>query len=158
MNTNILDTDLWKNTAIILGIVVSTYSVSLSGLEYSRQGTLKRADYFFELGKRFKQDNNLMEICSLCEVDDPALKIKPYNKRASLLSFFEEIAISMDSKLIKKEVVHYMFGYYIIKCWESENFWFDLDRDGFYWTLFSRFAKEMKENETKKNKYTKLRL
>ena len=99
-----------------------------------------------------------MEICSLCEVDDPSLKTKPYTERFMLLGYFEEIAISMDSKLIKKEVVHYMFGYYVIRCWESDNFWYGIDRDSFYWALFSRFAKEMKEIENNKYKFNKLKL
>ena len=54
----------------------------------------------------------------------------------------------MNSGLIKKEVVHYMFGYYVTCCWKSDNFWCEsVSRDSAYWCLFRRFAEQMNEIE-----------
>jgi hypothetical protein len=44
-------------------------------------------------------------------------------KAEYFLGFFEEVALMMNSGLIRKEVAHYMFGYYAIHCWDSKNFW-----------------------------------
>lgn len=48
---------------------------------------------------------------------------------------------------MKKHVAHYMFSYYAIRCWESENFWQDLNRESYYWALFRDFVFEMKKLE-----------
>jgi len=65
------------------------------------------------------------------------------------IGFHEEVATSMNSKLIKKEVVHYMFGYYALRCWRSEEYWIDINKDSFYWILFNEFAEQMEIIENK---------
>jgi len=45
--------------------------------------------------------------------------------------------------------VHYMFGYYAIRCWESKNFWIDVNKNSIYWSLFIEFTITMKKVEKK---------
>lgn len=158
MDINLFDLNFWKNITIILGVVVSTYSLFTSVSEYSKQGTQKRANYFFELQRRFKEKDIFKKICLLCENDDPAIKEIPLRYKMDLLVFFEEIALAMNSKLIKKEVVHYMFGYYIIKCWRSSNLWYDIEKDNPHWKLFHELAIQMEKIETKEVEYNHLKL
>jgi hypothetical protein len=49
----------------------------------------------------------------------------------------------MNSGLIRKQVAHYMFGYYAIQCWENSYFWSDVNRDSTYWLVFQDFAEQM---------------
>jgi hypothetical protein len=42
-----------------------------------------------------------------------------------------------------------MFGYYAIRCWESENFWAEINRESSYWIVFKKFVEKMKLIETK---------
>lgn len=65
-----IDLELWKSVSIIIGVVVSTLSIFMSVIEYSKQGTQKRANYFFELRRRFLEKEIFMEICLLCENND----------------------------------------------------------------------------------------
>lgn len=44
-------------------------------------------------------------------------------------------------------VSHYMFGYYALRCWESQHFWADVNRDSSYWALFRDFVEQMKQAE-----------
>ena len=67
----------------------------------------------------------------------------------SFLRYFEEIALMVNSGLLRKDVAHYMFGYYAIRCWESDYFWTHLNRQGPYWALFREFAGEMARMEKK---------
>jgi hypothetical protein len=129
----------------------------MSVIEYSKQGTQKRANYFFELRRRFLEKEIFMEICLLCENNDPKIKTISDNDRLMLLDIFEEVAIAMNSNLIRKEVVHYMFGYYVIKCWKCDSFWEDLDKNSSYWELFHKFVIQMEEMDTKKLKYNHMR-
>ena len=71
----------------------------------------------------------------------------PFNEKLDLLGFYEDLALMYKSGLIKKNVVHYMFGYYAIRCWESDNFWASVNRESKYWALFKWFALEMKALE-----------
>ncbi|KKG15805.1 hypothetical protein [Methanosarcina mazei] len=152
-----IDLELWKSVSIIIGVVVSTLSIFMSVIEYSKQGTQKRANYFFELRRRFLEKEIFMEICLLCENNDPKIKTISDNDRLMLLDIFEEVAIAMNSNLIRKEVVHYMFGYYVIKCWKCDSFWEDLDKNSSYWELFHKFVIQMEEMDTKKLKYNHMR-
>lgn len=158
MDLNLFDLNFWKNTTVILGVIVSTYSLFTGVSEYSKQGTQKRANYFFELQRRFKEKDIFKKICLLCNNDDPAIKEIPLKDRIDLLNFYEELSLAMNSKLIKKEVIHYMFGYYVIKCWRSNNLWYDLEKDNPRWKLFHELAIQMEELDTKSLEYNRLKL
>jgi hypothetical protein len=158
MNINLFDIEFWESLTVILGVIVSTYSLFTSVSEYSKQGTQKRANYFFDLQRKFKENETFKIICLLCENDDPALKEIPCKDKIEIINFYEEVALAMNSKLIKKEVVHYMFGYYIIKCWNCSNLWQDIKKDSPYWKIFHDLAANMKEIENKKLKYNNLKL
>jgi hypothetical protein len=54
----------------------------------------------------------------------------------------------MNSGLLRKEVAHYFFGWYAIKCWESKYFWENLVKEDPYWNLFRDFVLQMKEVES----------
>jgi hypothetical protein len=96
---------------------------------------------------RLKDSAVFQEICALLEADDQKLDEVPFKDKRDLLGFFEEVALMMNSGLIRKNVAHYMFGYYAIRCWESEHFWSNVNRESIYWALFRDFATTMKTME-----------
>jgi hypothetical protein len=123
-------------------------------IEYTRQGSQKRAELFLEMAKRIEQNKVFNEISSLLEDDDTNLKEIPYHDKVNFLGLFEAIAMMMNSRLIERELVHYWFAYYAIRCWESENFWkvgeadnCMIDKDSIYWVLFKDFVEEMRKIE-----------
>ncbi|MCD9186637.1 MAG: hypothetical protein LUM44_09395 [Pyrinomonadaceae bacterium] len=142
-----LTLDDWKNIATIIGGVVALFALIKGVYEYIKQGAQKRAEQFFEMRNRFKDKDSFKEIADLTELDDPKLKEIPFKEKRDYLGFMEEIAISVNSKLIKPEIAHYMFGYYAIKCWKSRNFWSDINRDSLYWIVFKTFVEKMQEIE-----------
>ena len=113
--------------------------------EYSRQGAQKRAEHFVELRKRFQENDIFKDMCQELEDDSPSLAKRPFKEKRELLGFFEDIALMVYSNLVRKNVVHYMFGYYMIRCWKSDNFWKSLNRECEYWALFKHFAEEMEK-------------
>jgi hypothetical protein len=53
---------------------------------------------------------------------------------------------------MSEEIAFYMFGYYAIKCWKSDNFWrIDedsvIERNSIYWSRFRNFAEQMEQME-----------
>jgi hypothetical protein len=115
--------------------------------EYAKQGAQKRAAQFVEMRRRFKENDSFKEIASFIELNDPKLSSMPFKDKRDYLGFFEEVALMVNSGLIKPEVAHYMFGYYAIRCWENDAFWGDVNRESLYWSLFKEFVAKMKAIE-----------
>jgi hypothetical protein len=113
--------------AVLRGIV-GLVALFKGIVEYKQQGTQKRSEYFIE-------------------TDSIELTDIPFKEKRDYLGLFEEVAMMMNSNLIRKEVAHYMFGYYAIRCWESKHFWKDVNRESIYWKLFRNFVIEMKDFE-----------
>jgi len=139
--------DIILDITAIVASMIALFTLVLGVIEYARQGAVKRVDHFIEMRHRFKSNEKFRTIAELIEEDDETLRKIPYGDKRDFLGFFEEIALSLNSGLIHKQVVHYMFGYYAIRCWESSNFWCDLNRNSNYWQLFRDFVDQMKEVE-----------
>jgi hypothetical protein len=97
--------------------------------------------------EKFMANEHFQEIFGLLENDDPKLANLSYEKKLNFLGFYEDIALMVNSDLLKKPVAHYMFSYYAIKCWESNNFWRYIERNSLYWSLFQDFVSQMKQME-----------
>ncbi|MET0752472.1 MAG: hypothetical protein ABWZ66_03830 [Pyrinomonadaceae bacterium] len=138
-----LTLDDWKNIATIVGGVVALFALIKGVYEYVKQGSQKRAEQFFEMRNRFKDNDSFKEIADLTESDNSKLKDIPFKEKREYLGFMEEVAIAVNSELIKPEIAHYMFGYYAIKCWKSQNFWSGVNRDSIYWIVFKNFVEKM---------------
>lgn len=137
--------------ATILGVVIALVTLVNALIEYAHQGAQKRAEHFLSMRIRLKGNPIFEEMCALLERDDPKLETISFKDKRSLLGFFEEVALMMNSGLIRPEVVHYMFGYYAIQCWDSKHFWSGVNRQSYYWSLFKDFALQMKDREKKLN-------
>jgi len=139
--------DDWKDVSTIAGTVIALVVLLKGMFEYSAQGAQKRAEQFFAIRNRLKENDTFKEICDLLEHDEEALRNIAFKEKRDFLGIFEEVTLLMNSGLIRKTVAHYMFGYYAIRCWESENFWCDVNRHSAYWAAFRTFVDEMKRVE-----------
>ena len=92
-------------------------------------------------------NEKFLEICACLDNDEAKLKDLPWKDKRDFLGFFEEVALMVNSRLIRLPVAHYMFGYYALLCWRSEKFWGDLERGSIYWALFRDFAERLAEEE-----------
>lgn len=136
-----------KDLAIILAGAVALITFLHGVLEYVRQGAQQRSQQFVEMRRRFLENATFRDICDLLIVDDPRLRTIPVQDKRNFGGFLEEIALMVNSGLISLETAHYMFSYYILSCWRSDNFWANIDREEIYWSLFRDFAAEMQRLE-----------
>jgi hypothetical protein len=136
-----------RNVATIAGVAIAAFALLKGVIEYRQQGAQKRAEHFIAMRKRFKENLTFTKLCDLLEDDDPKLAEMAFKEKRDFIGFFEEIAIMVNSGLIRKEVAHYMFGYYVIDCWKSEGFWKNIDRDSNFMALFKDLALEMNSIE-----------
>jgi hypothetical protein len=138
----------YKDIATIAGVVIALAALIKGVFEYVKQGAQKRAEQFVEMRKRFKENETFRELAELIENNDPKLGSESFKNKLYYTGFFEEVALMVNSGLIKSEVAHYMFGYYAIRCWDNEYFWNDLNRETPYWALFRDFVAKMKKIES----------
>lgn len=124
--------------------------------EYRLQGRQKRSELFDTLKNRLRTDQQLSCITRLLEDDDQELKNIPQIDKYYFLSFYEQVAVAVNSGLIKKNVAHYFFGYFASHCWKSINFWYInedsvLDKDAYYWATFKKFVDKMNKIEKRRS-------
>ncbi|MDI9635670.1 hypothetical protein QPK87_13610 [Kamptonema cortianum] len=136
-----------KDVSIVIAGMVALITLVTGVIQYARQGRQLRAAQFIEMRRRFFDDPSFKSILSLLAKDDPSLAALPVQERRNLVGLLEEVAIMVDSQLIRKELAYYMFGYYVRLIANSEHFWVDLDREGAYWRVFNAFAKSLQKDE-----------
>ena len=125
-------------------------------LEYHLQGRQKRAELFDTLKNRLRTDQQLNGVTGLLEDDSNELRNIAQMDKYYFLGFYEQIAIAVNSGLIKKNVAHYFFGYFARHCWDSENFWYlneesKIDKNAYYWSTFKKFVDDMKKIEKRRS-------
>ena len=138
----------WIST---LTLVVGVFTFMVAIHEYNRQNRVKRFEIFQGMNKRF-DDETFKKLREYLDNDDHELENCDYITKYNFVGFFEEIAISVRTKVMSREVAYYMFGYYAIRCYHSANFWKGakmLSKDSIYWSLFRQFATEMEVMEKK---------
>lgn len=137
-----------KDMAVIVGAAIALVTLIKAVVEYTKQNAQKRAEHYTLLREQFKKEGRFTTLFELLEHDAPSLAVLPFEKKQDLIGFYEDIALAVNSGLLKKEVAHYMFAYYALRCWDSEHFWKDLNRESHYWTLFRHFISVMKAVES----------
>jgi hypothetical protein len=136
-----------KTVAILVGAIAGVATLIKGVYEYSKQTSQKRAELFFSLDARFDHDSGFRKLIRLLNNDHPDLAGIPWEEKYRFLKFYEEIALLVNSGLMRKHVAHYMFAYYAIRCWNSTHFWSDVNRESLYWSLFKHFVEQMQEIE-----------
>ncbi|BBD64336.1 hypothetical protein NIES4072_20010 [Nostoc commune NIES-4072] len=144
---NLMTLDDCRNIAIILGTFVALLTWIKGVYEYTRQLAQKRSEQYAEIRKRFRESKVISKLISMLETNDSNLVEVSWSEKVELLGFYEDIALMVNSGIIKHNVAFYMFGYYAIRCWESNYFWADVNRNSPYWSLFRNFVNEMKAAE-----------
>ncbi len=139
----------WKNSAALIGTVVALATLIKGTLEYVKQGAVKRAELFLKMRERYTKFFYLFEMLDHQDTQKGCdqLRCLSFEEKLKFLGFNEELALMVESGLIRKAVAHYMFGYYAIACWKSDSFWNEEDRNGPYWRLFRIFVEQMIADE-----------
>jgi len=140
----------WKDAATLIGSAVALFTLFKSMLEYKKQGTLKRAELFFDMEERYTKFLYLFDMLDHQDNEEIIKKLQslPFGQKLDFLGFYEQLAMMVESGLIRRTVAHYMYGYYAIACWESDSFWNEEDRNDPYWHLFENFVEQSKAYRT----------
>lgn len=137
-------------TAIVaaFGGLVGVVTLILALMEYARNNSQKRVEFYFELEKRLLQDPTFKQIRDLLHHRGGGAQGKisdiPWLDRNDYAGFFENIAVLVKSGCLSKEVACYMFSQDAIRCWDSNEFWQGFLKDEPYWWVLRDFVAEMR--------------
>lgn len=133
-----------KDVSIIIGGAIAFLTLWQGLVQYARQNHAIRAAQFIDLRRRFLEEKSFQTILTHIHRDCSKLKDVTRQERRNLVGFLEEIALMVNSGLVRPEVAHYMFGYYVLLIADCEPFWDGLERDSDYWAVFRAFAARMR--------------
>lgn len=139
-----MDLNTVKDLSIVVAGAVALVGLLSGSVEYFRRGRQERAQHFLDLRRRFLEDESFRRILNLLATDDEALSTLPIQERRNFVGYFEEVALMVDSRLIRLEIAHYMYGYYVLLVADSKNFWGGLDPESEYWSVFRAFAQRLR--------------
>ncbi len=143
VHSTVPDLIFLKDWAITIAGLIAVVTFLTGFLEYARRGRQERAQNFVQMRRRFLETPQHREILELLQAKDKEIRNISIQEKRNFVGFFEEVALMVNSKLIKRSVAHYMFGYYVLLTSDSEDFWVGLDRESEYWTVFRQFAEQM---------------
>ncbi len=145
----------FKDIASFILAIVGLITLIFGLFQYRKSLLQKRSEQFLRMRERYVDNPEFQELFSLLETDNERLRNLSYKIKLKFLGFYEELALMVNSRLIKKEVAFYMFAYHAIRIWESKNFWFfddtgdntirEVNRESIYWSLFKKFSSDMSE-------------
>lgn len=137
--------------AVFGGFIVGLWNLWKGVNEWVLQGRQKRADLFlkkqaeFFANEKFNQIRYLIEI----EITEPeaaeAVRDLHIEDKRAYVTFFKEIALLKNSKLINPAMATYMFGYYAVRCHACNAFWENMDRNDAFWGVFNAFVFQCEE-------------
>lgn len=141
--------EIIKTAAAVGTAVVAIVTILKGYAEYKLSAIQKRVELFEKYLQKLKENETLRHIIELLEKESENIKNVPRTDRYFYLGYFEEIALLVNSRVLKPEIAHYMFAYYARICWENDNFWHEINRNSTYWRVFREFVMQMKELEDK---------
>jgi hypothetical protein len=139
-----VDIGIIKDWSIIIAGVIAFFTLWQGLFQYSRQGHATRASQFIQMRRRFLEDETFKALLNHIAESPDQLPTTSIQDRRNLVGFLEEVALMVNSGLLRPEVAHYMFGYYVLSIDACEPFWDGLDRKSEYWTVFRDFVAKMK--------------
>lgn len=136
-----------KDVSIVVAGIAGLTTFLSGVVEYARQANLRRGEAFIAMRRRFLEDPLFREILNLLDADDLRLADLPVQDRRNFVGLLEEVAIMCESRMIRPEIAHYMFGRYVGLADASKHLWHGLHKEDRYWTLFRRYARDNRTME-----------
>ena len=114
--------------------------------ETERQGRLNRFEKFQQMHSRYQEDSSIQVVLRSLypeQIEGDKEKQSPatLEDKLNFMGFYEELAIMVNSGLLRPETAYYTFGVDSGKFWEKETYWHDDPT----WKLFRSFVQDAKE-------------
>jgi len=123
----------------LLGVIIATISFIIALKQYIDGNRFKKAAFFMDLRRRFKENADFRMIREMIETGEIAEDLN-ITLIYDYAGFFEELQIAINSGYIKSEMVYYLFGHYIIS-FDNANL---INREAPLWAAFNQLVQDMR--------------
>jgi hypothetical protein len=149
-----LDMDIWR----LEFTTTKAFEIFLLNLpiftQKSKEETLKTAEIFLEIRKRFKETRNFAEIIYYLDSDSDELENISQIDRLKFLGFFDDLYVLYVSGILNINIINQNFGFYIIKAWNNQYMWWKGNlQSSPYRFMMKELVELCKEAEKKAEKY-----
>ena len=125
-------------------------ALGLSILEYTKYKKRERVHILTQLNVRFTTDQDINYVIKYLEElednNEKAMGIPNIHQLEMYMRFFEEICCLLKSNALKRNIVYYMFGHYVLVFANNKDKWpSELGYDKGYWHLFRDFVDIMRD-------------
>lgn len=116
-------------------------------LEFRQRNKIDRINLYLRMRDKYARDSDIKEVCAALGNNDPPICQLTYQQKRLFLGTMESVALMVRSDVMDKHVAMYMFGYYIVKAWDADDFWGDgnIDQNDPMWALYKDFVFEIKD-------------
>jgi len=142
------DISFAKDISIIIAGIVAFVTFAFGLSEYLKRNKQDRAAHFIAMRRRFLETPEFRRLLEMLHMGDEEIARAPVQDKRNFIGFFEEVALLVNSGLLRRDVAHYMYGHYVLLADESDGFWQNLDRGSIYWTVFRKFAADMRDERS----------
>jgi len=109
-------------------------------VEFVRSNAMRRYEKFQQMSERFDKTEGIQRVCNLLHGVSNSTDPATSQDKEVFICFMEEIYFMVNSKIMKKRLALYTFGYYAGKAGDSEQFWQGLDRNKPFYVHFREFC------------------
>ena len=122
----------------------------LSIYEYKKHKKRERVNNLAQLNVRYTTDQDINSVVKYLETiednKEDTIEFPNIHQLEMFMRFFEEICCLINSKALKRNIVYYMFGHYVIIFADNKEKWpSELEYDKGYWQLFRDFVEMMRK-------------
>jgi hypothetical protein len=129
-------------TVAVLGVLGGMITFGWHTYEYMKKNALDRFNKFLVINKEFETDKCILKVRDAAEKKDWAGVTK--DDKYYFMTFYEQLALMMQSKLIMKSIVFYYYGFELIRIYKDEKFWEGNDsKEDPFWRLFAEIYAQM---------------
>ena len=140
----------WGSIAECVTAFLALCAFVLSCIEYRKHKKRERVNNLTQLSVRYTNDPEINAVVKYLEAlednKENQIGLPNIHQIEMYMRFFEEICCLIKSKALKRNVVYYMFGNYVIIFADNKDKWPpELGYDKGYWQLFREFVEMMRE-------------
>ena len=140
----------WGSLADWVTAFFALCAFGLSFIEYRKHKKRERVNTLTQLSVRYTNDPEINAVTKYLEAiednKEETIGLPNIHQIEMYMRFFEEICCLVKSKALKRNVVYYMFGHYVIVFADNKDKWpQELEYDKGYWQLFREFVEMMRE-------------
>ena len=108
--------------------------------QFRHANAIRRYEKFHEMSKRFDESEEIQAVCRLLHGTEVGPKTLTKQDKEVFICFLEEIHFMVKSKIMKRYLALYSFGYYGKLALNCKEFWHDLDRSNPFYTHFLEYC------------------